>query len=1395
MRIKKILSVAVVLAMVMAVVPAFGLVASAAGGDEVTLFDYTQYTSSDLYTQSGSGVGDLKDKSKLPWSLPNGVNFNTNYGGTGVWGSVSNEHPALMFFHVSNRGVADDVLTATLNDASKSAAATKLDIKFKFASDDQWANYQTWEFKDLDGKVFARFFADVGTDNPSIKIGLDSNETPYLEGDRAQVLAARGTEFEIVAEIQDDGSYLVTYNVGGQSKHTNNVPEINGFGSITGTAHYWSVQYSNMGLMDLTISYAAPTTSNAQTVRNALNEMPLGSVAKSKVTLPSTVSDSFEGSFTVTWKSNSDVVDAQNGNVTPQKEITDVELTPSAMVGSVTATGRAKTVTILPVDYKANDTIVFEGTKYKLTGTNIIDNGDFSDGVSNWYDRSGTDGVLGSALKTPSDVFSIKEANDVHWIENVVKKSMNVFRYVDISGQDADKFVLSYYTHSSSEFAAGSHRMQAATLDTSLSRSPGKSQNVPSIGGFSSWYNDGREGLTRDIAIDKGWTKKEFVLDKSSLGSTVYAIYGTSFGDSDFGFTGFQLFALEEEAVEPDGFAPIEKKTVIKGNNPNLPTKVILTSEAEPEVNIPGTVSQWTEASGKQADESLGVGTYTFTGTVDGHAEIKPTIEVEVVDCDDDSLVAAIQSTNTQGANDAQHKFKVPVAGNVSFEFDVTYKNISTLIKNRNGAGNVGIFLGNSGEVITAGDPPAFGKGGNAIGIQGTYFGNDPTSFTFKKNSAPDDSGNFKVNEDAKYRVFITTDTEADTYTATIYNPDGTILHSEKEPLGYRNAVAQLDTITVTTNKVSDSAAEGDVTVENFRISWTDKEKYRNSSIEYKTAVEGTSLGTIGVKAYKIGDTIPARNIYSDGKIYRFAEKSIEADTEAAIIFTPVSVTDYAATNVEKDSNGNSDFTLQGYKAVTGQKKGTYKDADGKNLYENVDGYGGYRFVKMTFTTPELQDNQVAILNIAAGSYRDQADGGNSSIRLAVSKDDISAYTTSWTLNNGNEVKFNPPEYRTVDITDIVKAAKAKSESTITVTLAAEAGAVGFVDETQAAFNGMAEGYASYIEVKNGVKVTVTDAEDGALITKNGSKMNSNEFYALKDDVVRVYAGEAYTNGLAKVVVDSEQTAKDGVVTIGDAATTIKVVKAPETTLAPELGWKDGKFTVDFTGENVKAGDVIRVYGENKDGGADEKVVESDTTLTEGQAGVSVSTNVTNRIYKAVVVSKEGLEGPESAAASVYSLVVSALASSDLKSVDSNKTAAINDVIAKGGVYYTGSEFTDVLKGILDTSSSSITPEAITLKIKDDLFKLGIGFVLDGQSTVYFGSADAEAKGTSDKQTYDTMVITIAEDGNTVTLSNAVTAEAITLSLDSVNIEFVETLIEELEAEGADAAQDFIPEL
>ncbi len=263
----------------------------------------------------------------------------------------------------------------------------------------------------------------------------------------------------------------------------------------------------------------------------------------------------------------------------------------------------------------------------------------------------------------------------------------------------------------------------------------------------------------------------------------------------------------------------------------------------------------------------------------------------------------------------------------------------------------------------------------------------------------------------------------------------------------------------------------------------------------------------------------------------------------------------------------------------------------------------------------------------------------------------------------------------------------------------------------------------------------------------------------------------------------------------------------PAPTAAPKasLGWEDGRFTLDFVpGENNDA-TGITIYGADSDGsfvGA-EAVGHAETT-----DGVMLTTGASNRIYKAIATIGKGVvEGAESAPVSLYQLVVNDIAANadvykgDQKEhLDAVKVAAANAVIAAGGVYYSeGNALTNEGEKLFKTPV--VDGDTVTVEINDNIRGFGIGFVLDNESKFYFGSAGTEATvSNADGAGKVFYKLTIKKNGDKyeVTLSDApetVGLEAVTLSLDSTNIEFVEKLITEIEAGGVEAEADFVPEI
>lgn len=262
--------------------------------------------------------------------------------------------------------------------------------------------------------------------------------------------------------------------------------------------------------------------------------------------------------------------------------------------------------------------------------------------------------------------------------------------------------------------------------------------------------------------------------------------------------------------------------------------------------------------------------------------------------------------------------------------------------------------------------------------------------------------------------------------------------------------------------------------------------------------------------------------------------------------------------------------------------------------------------------------------------------------------------------------------------------------------------------------------------------------------------------------------------------------------------------KSAELRLEAFLGWDNaGKvFTVNFkvvneAGESADAPVTVTYTVPGEDGSDKEITVQSDGDVK----GITVQTDVTNRIYTAVI---DGTTYTGKAVrASVYSLVVDEIVNGGYDAIDPGKLdsvriAAANNVIANGGIVFTEA-LTSEANRIMTLSNDKKTVE-----MKENARKLGIGFIVT-DDRLYVGGDDMTVSAVEYESDIEAKVyskLTINEDGKSVTLSGligengeVIAAEAVTLSLESVNVEFIETLISENEADGTDAEFDFTPEL
>ncbi len=261
--------------------------------------------------------------------------------------------------------------------------------------------------------------------------------------------------------------------------------------------------------------------------------------------------------------------------------------------------------------------------------------------------------------------------------------------------------------------------------------------------------------------------------------------------------------------------------------------------------------------------------------------------------------------------------------------------------------------------------------------------------------------------------------------------------------------------------------------------------------------------------------------------------------------------------------------------------------------------------------------------------------------------------------------------------------------------------------------------------------------------------------------------------------------------------TLVEIYPVPVEELGAELGYDEAQgFTVDFPMGVLSEGEAIHVYREPDGEGEAKKLV----SLTANKLGendtLSVAGN-SNAVYTVIAAKKDsaGKTAYRLGRGGLYDLVVKEVVKEDyqgktLKGLSPERVSAANRIITRGG-FISDSQLVSGAGNIMEFDSA-----AKKATIKDDYSKLGIGFtVADGK--LYVGSSEKEISG---EKNASYKYLTIGDIS--VTLSGRIkedgtvdTEEAVTLSLDSVNIEFVETFIEETEANAVGEAQDFVPEL
>ncbi len=521
MNTKKLLAMIVALAMVMTVVPVFGLTAGAA--EELVLFDMANIAS----TFSGQEVA--LDTETHGLTASGYVRLNASNWNDGVWETGTS--PTLTFFKTtsgSNDGSGEEIESATFANAALSDGATKVTVDFVLALRDGYKDhYVTWYFTDNDGNNFARFYFDNGTgqNNSQVQVGGISSDAKFIvadtdsDDDRTKVNALRGVPFRVEV-TKGETAYTVAYSYDDDKDGTYNditsekVESVNGIASIVCDIGNWSTTWSGTGLQDLKVTYELPETYKNITATYTVNGEKVKEVTKTIDTATAT-----EASFDELYYSVNGLNALYYAKATTLAESTEIPMDVVENKGS----------------YSVGDTITITSGQYTITSGNLIPNGDFSYGVNGWYYGDGSD-ANETDLTVNGDGTVTQSTGSYSYMNGVLFRGWGI---------EANKTYL--YTFTSS----GSYVNAVSSLENEI----GPRNATSTISSIT-------EGLNTNVFTNSdGYA---FIQQKFGWAG------GATFGN-------FGLYEVEKAAETVVSVTPPDAVTVISGNAPVLPKTVTAT--------------------------------------------------------------------------------------------------------------------------------------------------------------------------------------------------------------------------------------------------------------------------------------------------------------------------------------------------------------------------------------------------------------------------------------------------------------------------------------------------------------------------------------------------------------------------------------------------------------------------------------------------------------------------------------------------------------------------------------------------------------------------------------------------------------------------------------------------
>ncbi|MGM9551639.1 MAG: Ig-like domain-containing protein [Clostridia bacterium] len=1134
MKLKKILALAVSLAMVLTMVPAFSLVANAAGT---------------------TGVIDALGGSVL-WACPDG-SFNDTAIGTAFSGwssSITSGYVNVKTYSVGNviqyyvNGTAN--VTTITSPGYGGEGEDALVIEWIMKRQNPSDLYFDFSFTDKNGTEIAF-------------LKLDKNYTS-VTGEYYMGYPAEGTDCAIVATNNGDGTHKVEYYVAGSVVSTiaSKEGEISGFGGITSSNGRWSTAWNHIGFANLTIGavsfsatkvdVTATYTANGETVKTATGSY-----------------DTEKGETGKTFDAYS--YSANGSNVMYHTDGATLSESGDIVMDVVTNNGT----------YALGECFMYDSSAYEVASGNLVPNGDFAYGTAGWYNGAG--GQAGFFASNGDGTMTLTAGgtgaggdNSLYraWAIETGKTYLFTFDASATNGYDKvsvkdDISATADGTVILDGGKAGTNQIIFTAANSYIQvnfRWLGSGDKFGNFGLYELADASAKVASTTIKFVDAEGTELQtaktvagFIGDVIDLTDTAVVpetiTYNGNLYSKDASNPASHTVATAADEVtvtySTDAVTSIStaSATVIDGHTPLLPTTLAATTGTGAETTV--NVTSWDTSS-------LTVGSNTVYGTVEG-LELKAEATVTVLP----ETFALADKTTVNGQTEANNNvtaFPASITDSFVMEMDIVVESYGDL------------FI----TLKTAADTGFFGPEQIALGFEKNSGAFRPVNGNGSGGRTTADADLFAITAGTTYHLQVVSDPAQHKYTATIFDDNGNSAVAEN--FGYRTNADSIGYLAMLTNNGAGAITATSIKVYNATLE-ASKAEYtvvtivdgveesrttgtfisadaitaaeREGYVLTKT-VEGNtvtftyvSTKTVDVKFVNANDDV----IYSDSQVVSkdgsFTVSAMEifaldASYNGAFYQIPETVVDVANMVVVVSETANkyaamedmlvSDNEVWGMKATNSNSvfvaagadanRGPEYDANGASVTDGSHTpslLGKSRVGFFQFPVVDVTEGAKVTANFYVRTWHGNGfSNGNTSLRLAATVINDDSWTTltdggdydsanapvfeGWTSPIFSNAHGNYNDYITFDITEAMMAAKSAGLTTITLRLNTGWGAAYIAEREAAVLGGAYEGKAAYIEVSDAGLVKVT-ADGAAELTKNGSSMNGVAYVAATDDV------------------------------------------------------------------------------------------------------------------------------------------------------------------------------------------------------------------------------------------------------------------------------------------------------